>query len=57
MRSAKAFLIGFGAAYLFDPNQGRRRRTVARARVLSSFGGRRDLVRRKLASPEGACEG
>ena len=29
MRSTKAFLIGFGAAYLFDPNQGRRRRTVA----------------------------
>lgn len=34
MRSTKAFLIGFGAAYLFDPDQGRRRRTVARERVL-----------------------
>jgi len=34
MRSTKAFLIGFGAAYLFDPDQGRRRRAVARERVL-----------------------
>lgn len=33
MRSTKAFLIGFGTAYLFDPYQGKRRRTVARARL------------------------
>lgn len=36
MRSAKAFLIGFGTAYLFDLQQGRRRRTVARERVLKA---------------------
>lgn len=32
MRSTRAFLIGAGAAYLFDPRQGRRRRNVLRDR-------------------------
>ena len=34
MRSTKAFLIGLGTAYLFDPYRGKRRRTVARERIL-----------------------
>lgn len=45
MRSTKAFLIGFGAAYLFDPHQGRRRRAVARDRVLK-------IVRRSARSTQ-----
>jgi hypothetical protein len=32
VRSTRAFLIGAGAAYLFDPRQGRRRRNVLRDR-------------------------
>lgn len=32
MRTSKAFLIGVGAAYFFDPRLGRRRRNVARDR-------------------------
>jgi osmotically-inducible protein OsmY len=32
MRSSRAFLIGIGAAYFFDPRLGKRRRTVARDR-------------------------
>jgi hypothetical protein len=32
MRSSRAFLIGIGAAYFFDPRLGRRRRVVARDR-------------------------
>jgi osmotically-inducible protein OsmY len=32
MRSTKAFLIGAGAAYLFDPGHGKRRRHVLRDR-------------------------
>ena len=34
MRATKAFLIGAGTAYLFDPRQGRRRRHVLRDRAL-----------------------
>jgi osmotically-inducible protein OsmY len=33
VRSTRAFLIGAGAAYLFDPRQGRRRRHVLRDRT------------------------
>jgi hypothetical protein len=32
VRTTRAFLIGAGAAYLFDPRQGRRRRNVLRDR-------------------------
>jgi BON domain len=32
VRSTRAFFIGAGAAYLFDPRQGRRRRNVLRDR-------------------------
>lgn len=32
MRSTRAFLIGAGAAYLFDPRQGKRRRNVLKDR-------------------------
>ena len=35
MRSSRAFLIGAGAAFLFDPRQGRRRRHVLRDRSLA----------------------
>lgn len=45
MRSTKAFLFGLGAAYLFDPHQGRRRRAVARDRALK-------LVRRSARSTQ-----
>jgi osmotically-inducible protein OsmY len=33
MRSSRAFVIGVGAAYFFDPRLGRRRRHVARDRA------------------------
>jgi hypothetical protein len=33
VRSTRAFLIGAGAAYLFDPRQGKRRRHVLRDRT------------------------
>ena len=34
MRSTKAFVIGVGSAYLFDPRSGRRRRRIVRDRSL-----------------------
>ena len=38
MRSTRAFVIGIGTAYFFDPQLGKRRRDVARDRGAKAVG-------------------
>jgi BON domain len=57
MRSTKAFLIGFGTAYLFDPYRGKRRRTVARERVLKLLRRMARLGRKKARFVGGRLRG
>jgi hypothetical protein len=57
MRSTKAFLIGFGTAYLFDPHQGRRRRAVARDRMMKSVRRTGRLAQKKARFTGGRLQG
>ncbi|HEU0248291.1 MAG TPA: BON domain-containing protein [Gaiellaceae bacterium] len=57
MRSTKAFLIGFGTAYLFDPDRGKRRRTVARERVLKLIRRTARLGQKKARFTGGRLQG
>ncbi|HSF61172.1 MAG TPA: BON domain-containing protein [Gaiellaceae bacterium] len=57
MRSTKAFLIGFGTAYLLDPHQGRRRRAVARDRIMKSVRRTGRLAQKKARFTGGRLQG
>jgi hypothetical protein len=57
MRPRSAFLVGAGAAYFFDPTTGKRRRHMARDRLLKAFRGTRRLTLRRLGFLGGHVRG
>jgi osmotically-inducible protein OsmY len=57
MRTAKAFLIGVGTAYFFDPRLGRRRRTVVLDRGLKAFRRLAQAASRKTRFAAGKAQG
>ena len=57
MRTSRAFLIGAGAAYFFDPRLGRRRRNVARARGAKAIRRMTRAVGRKARFSAGKAQG
>lgn len=57
MRPMKAFLTGFGTAYLFDPYKGKRRRTVARERAMKFLRRTARLGQKKARFTGGRLQG
>jgi osmotically-inducible protein OsmY len=57
MRATRAFLIGLGSGYLFDPVEGRRRRNVLRDRSLRALRIARRRGTGKVRFAEGRARG
>jgi hypothetical protein len=57
VRSTRAFLLGAGAAYFFDPRQGRRRRVVLRDRTAALMRRSARLGTKKLRFAGGHVRG
>jgi osmotically-inducible protein OsmY len=57
MRSSRAFVIGVGAAYFFDPRLGRRRRSVARDRAAKAVRRVTRTTRKKARFSAGKARG
>ena len=57
MRSTRAFVIGVGAAYFFDPRLGKRRRTVARDRGAKAMRQTTRIVGKKARFSAGKARG
>ena len=57
MRVPKAFLLGVGTAYFFDPQLGRGRRAVVRDRLLKTLRGLARVVTKKSRFAAGKARG
>jgi BON domain len=57
VRASRAFLIGVGTAFFFDPRLGRRRRTVARDQALRALRGFAHAIAKKSRFAAGKARG